>query len=246
MNKNLIIAVLLFSVCSFNSFGQSLGDGNPCDVAATVPDIDGNVYHTVSIGKQCWLKENMKATKFADGTDIVAGTSLNASTAMYYAPNGSAENAEKFGYLYNWAAAKHPASSHAGVQGPCPNGWHVPSEAEWAELETYTAGIGRYVCGEGETNIAKALAASSDWYKTQHNCAIGNNPEMNNATGFSALPAGGFNGGYSGFSSTANFWCANALSNTYAHSITFDYSESVIEHSNDDKKFGFSVRCVID
>lgn len=248
MKKHLFITFIFLIPLSFTIMAQSLGDGKPCDAVSTVPDIDGNTYNTIAIGKQCWLKENMKATRFADGTEIKQGGTLSASEAMLYTPGGSADNVETYGYLYNWTAVKHPAASHIGIQGPCPNGWHVPSVEEWTQLENYVSGIGRYVCGDDETNIAKALAANSLWNSSQRECAVGNQLDQNNATVFSALPAGGFNGSYTGYGSTANFWTANGVSNsvTYSYSVILDYSEAKISNSNDNKKYGYSVRCIID
>ena len=237
-----MLVIALFSV----SMAQTLGDGKPCDVAATVSDVDGNVYHTVSIGKQCWLKENMRSTKFAEGVEITTGEELSATAAMYYLPDSVAGTVEQLGYLYNWTAVNHKAASHKGVQGPCPNGWHVPSNAEWKQLESYVAGIGRYVCGDGEANVAKALAASALWYSSSHDCAVGAQKESNDVTGFSALPAGVFNGSLSGKFTTANFWTSTSASGTYSYSIAIDYSEAALSHSNDSKKYGLSVRCVMD
>ena len=243
MKKYFIVTVMLLVPAFSVSFAQSLGDGKPCDLAATITDVDGNVYHTVSIGKQCWLKENMRATKFAEGGEIKKDGELSASEAIYYIPEG---DVEQVGYLYNWAAVNHKAASHAGIQGPCPNGWHVPTDAEWSKLETYTAGIGRYVCGEGESNISKALAASSGWFSNQRECAVGTAKESNDATGFSAIPAGVFNGSFSGKGTTANFWTATSASGTYSYSRSLDYAESTVFRSNDNKKYGLSVRCVMD
>ncbi|MBO4232557.1 MAG: hypothetical protein J5862_04915, partial [Bacteroidales bacterium] len=91
-----------------------------------------------------------------------------------------------------------------------------------------------------------ALAASSGWFSNQRECAVGPAKESNDATGFSAIPAGVFNGSFSGKGTTANFWTATSASGTYSYSRSLDYAESTVFRSNDNKKYGLSVRCVMD
>lgn len=81
----------------------------------------------------------------------------------------------------------------SGVQGICPEGWHVPSRAEWAELRAYTQNY--YVCGNSNSYIAKALADSIGWWSSSQPCHPGYDSSTNNATGFSARPAGSYGGG---------------------------------------------------
>lgn len=86
----------------------------------TVQDAEGNTYRTVQIGNQTWLAENLRATKFQDGSAI--------ETA--FIPNDKEENLPKYGRLYNWADANDE-------RGICPVGWRVPSDDDWKELESF-------------------------------------------------------------------------------------------------------------
>lgn len=189
-----------------NSVGTAYGDQRSFTTTSpffcgfdTVTDYDGNVYHTVEIGQQCWITENLRTTHYADGTIIPIGTELSENTAYRYYPSGSSVNVPAYGYLYNWAAVMHGAASSSenpsGVQGICPPGWHVPSEAEFAQLTTYVAGQGQYGCGGDTSNIIRALASNIGWECLGvSSCNADYNQFLNNATGFSAVPAG--NAGY--------------------------------------------------
>ena len=173
--------------------------------ATTVKDIDGNVYKTVKIGNQVWMAENLRTTRYANGESIPLGTSSSTITSYRYNPNDNANNVFTYGYLYNWPAVMHGSSSSSknpsGVQGVCPDGWHVPSDAEWTELTDYVGSQSEYCChvssqrsqsdfrcGGDRENIAKALASTKGWKTDNESCAVGNNPSANNAPGFSALP----------------------------------------------------------
>lgn len=109
---------------------------------ATVEDVDGNVYSTVQIGDQCWMKQNLRTTHFADSTAITFGTPSSShyveEPPYYYNNTDSEMDLNERGYLYNWFAVMNGAdassSNPSGVQGICPNGWHVPSNAEWEQF----------------------------------------------------------------------------------------------------------------
>ena len=170
-------------------------DGEGCMGATTVTDIDGNTYNTVQIGSQCWMKENLRTTQYADGTPIEQGTGNSSFVPYWYYSNNNPSTKNEYGLLYNWrAVVRNSGSSNSnpsGIQGICPDGWHVPSDAEWTQLTDYVSSRPEYVCGYNYTHIAKALAATTRWnYNNMYACAIGNEIELNNATGFSALPAG--------------------------------------------------------
>ncbi len=103
-----------------------------------VTDNDGNTYSTILIGNQCWMKENLRTTKYADGTPISQGSGPSTTIAYWYYPNNSSSNKATYGLLYNWKAVMRNATSSSanpsGVQGICPNGWHIPSFAETVQL----------------------------------------------------------------------------------------------------------------
>ena len=157
-------------------------DGEPCPNNSTVTDFDGNVYNTVQIGTQCWMRENLRVTHFPDGTAIPAGGDFTSNTAPYYYDNTSSIiPLEERGYWYNW-----PAS-----QGACPEGWHLPSDEEWTELTDYMSSKIEYNCNEVPDMIAKALASEFHWVTAYGECFPGDlTVYTNNASGFSVVPAG--------------------------------------------------------
>ena len=229
-------------------------DGQPCTGAATVTDYDGNTYNTVQIGQQCWMKENMKTTHYSDGTSIPLGNTTSYDVAYRYYPNDSSSNVSAYGYLYNWKAVMRNSSSSSsnpsGVQGICPTGWHVPSYAEWTQLENYVGSQSAYQCGGDSTKIAKALASTTGWISstyTSYTCAVGNALANNNATGFSAVPAGDcFSGSFSGFGSNAYFWSATQYIGIYAWCRYLGSNGSGVGSYGGSMDYGFSVRCLRD
>ena len=113
----------------------------------TVTDIDGNTYRTVRIGDQIWMQENLRVTHYADGTAVpfvensTNWDALEWDDKAYCWYDNSVANKDIYGGLYTWAAAMNgELSSEAnpsGMQGVCPNGWHLPSDSEWKQLEMY-------------------------------------------------------------------------------------------------------------
>ena len=228
-------------------------DGQPCSNAATVTDIDGNTYNTVQIGKQCWMRENLRTTRYANGESIPLGTNTSTTTSYRYAPNDNSSNVSTLGYLYSWSAVMHGArggrTNPSGVQGICPKGWHVPSDAEWTALTNYVSSWSGYVCGNDKKFIAKALTSTEGWKNNDGDCVVGNNPSANNATGFSALSAGGYYGDYLDYSISgdyANFWSATEYNKRYAYYRSLSYRKADVYRYYVDKSYGYSVRCLRD
>lgn len=229
-------------------------DSQPCPGTPMVTDVDGNTYNTVQIGDQCWMKENLRTTRYADGTLIPLGTTHSDTTAYRYYPYNDSSNVSVYGYLYNWTAVMYddaltyPIPSR--VQGICPTNWHVPRFAEWEQLDTYVNTQSQYLC-DGLYTIAKALASTTGWHSITEDCCIGNNPSLNNATGFSAVPAGYYGGSFGGnnhlgFSRYAYFWAAD-LADTYgSRAICLNYGSAYIAGTNNYRDIGYSVRCVRD
>jgi uncharacterized protein (TIGR02145 family) len=174
-----------------------------CGVS-TIRDYDDNVYQTVAIGTQCWMKENMRTTHLPDGTQIPLSATASATTAARCYPNGNADNVAQFGYLYSWSATMN-GNPPAGNRGICPEGWHVPSKEEWQSLFSYVGSRPPYICGGSSGNYAKALAADHTWLGASGACEIGNAIANNNATDFSMMPAGENDGGYLEFKKLATF-----------------------------------------
>ena len=229
----------------------------------TVTDIDGNCYKTVQIGDQIWMAENLRTTRYADGTSIPQGSDefTTSTDAYWYYPDNDEANKVTYGLLYNWKAVMGNSSSSeanpSGVQGICPTGWHVPSDAEWIELMNYVASVTDNVCEEKSDDsngptIAKALAAETGWNSSTFKCAVGNNQSSNNATGFSVLPAGSYytRDMFHGIGDWAHFWSASQNGSLYAYNYYLYSSNSFVgvnsTQSGSLKTNGYSVRCVRD
>ena len=225
-----------------------------------VKDVDGNEYNTVQIGLQCWMKENLRTTKYPDGTDIPIGTDSSSTVGTRNVP-GSETNVATLGYLYNWVATMHGASpsgtNPSGVQGICPDGWHVPSNKEFTQLVEYVRGKDDNVCGPYLNNIAKALAATTLWNTSSTECALGNDLSSNNATGFSALPTGFYGLSFSGhygqwyFNSLTNttyYWTTEEHTNpAYVYAFNLGSTAASVAQSNYAKfNYAYSVRCLQD
>ena len=171
----LLAVSLIFSACKkeedepSNSDNNNAGDNN-CNVV-NFTDIDGNIYDVVSIGNQCWLKENLNVSTFSNGEQIPEITSGSqwATTSSpgwcYYENN--IENGITYGKLYNAYALNDP-------RGIAPEGWRVPTPTDWEVLFDYLGGVdiaGKHMKVSGDGNF-------------------GQNNTGTNSSGFSALPAG--------------------------------------------------------
>ena len=241
-------------------YAQPAGDAQACPGLSTVTDYDGNVYNTVKIGTQCWMKQNLRTTHYANGGVIQPGNNNQPSTTAYYYYNNT--NSEiplsLRGYLYNWAAAMHGAASTdnvpSGVQGICPNGWHLPSYSEGWELINYLRSQSYYYCGSSSSNIARALAYTSYWKSSSNSCAIGNSLSANNASGFSAVPAGDWisidDQGFSWNTYSAYFWTttqSSVISGArffHLENDRSDYSNILNSGASMYSDCGLSIRCV--
>jgi uncharacterized protein (TIGR02145 family) len=143
----------------------------------TLTDADGNVYKTVRIGNQYWMAENLRTTKYNDGS------SIGSSACMFYNNTTDAAAKKKWGALYTDAAANSSKLA--------PTGWRVPTGADWDTLINYLVSHGYNFDGTTkEDKTAKSMAAATDWETSTDTGAIGNDLSLNNASGFSALPAG--------------------------------------------------------
>ena len=179
-----IFIILFFTLNSNCSAPKEKPDGSSM---GTVKDKDGNMYNTVKIGTQVWMKENMKTTKYNDGTEIpkVAGETQwsKLTTGAYCNYDNLESNATKYGRLYNWYAVSTGKLA--------PDGWHVPTDEDWTILKNYMiANCYNYDSTTSSNKIAKALAASTDWNSYAGTGTIGDNLTINNSAGFSALPSG--------------------------------------------------------
>jgi len=232
----------------------SFPNAQPCREYPTVSDVEGNVYHTVQIGNQCWMKENLRTTKFADSTSIPIGALYTSLDPHYYDDNTSFIPLEERGYLYNWSAAMHEAAPSTAVpsrvQGICPEGWHLPSEAEWEVLKSYVSSQPEYTCGGNAENISKALASTQWWESYNGTCNPGDQSVYpNNTTGFGAVPAGTFMVyGYNDVGFDAHFWSSTENYDYYGAAIYYglDYDTYDFFWATCTKDRRASVRCLKD
>ena len=203
------------------------------------------------------MAQNMRCTTSPNGLLQKGETGSSSSSPLYYDYPDTTLSLRERGLLYNWYGAMDTTAniSYTYRRGICPEGWHVPSDAEWDTLTRYVFSKNEYKCGDGcgewqaQSNvscIAKALADTTGWDSSDDPCTPGNIPSANNATGFSAVPAGRyFYGNFNSFGSWAVFCSATQYDNTYAW-YRFLNGYTRVNRDYDNKGFGFSVRCLKD
>ncbi len=225
----------------------------------TCKDFDENNYKIVQIGTQTWMAENLKVTHYPDGTAISYVTDNtvwvnlgdNNTDDAYCFYNNDASMG--YGALYTWAAAMgdnaiSSADNPSGVQGICPDGWHLPSDAEWKQLEMFLGMTESQANGTvwRGTNEGSKLAGNANlWYDG----VLVNNTEFG-LSGFTALP-GGHRSYYDGSSTNAGsygmWWSSLESSSCSAYSRHLSYyNANVYRDINSAKSDGFSVRCLRD
>lgn len=244
-----------------NGYGAAVVSGNVAQNTitwnygldcGTVTDYDNNVYATVVIGGQCWMRENLRTTHFADGTAIPNTLDASTTESRYYNVGTSGSETMIYGLLYNVAAARHGTQNNytdnapSGMQGVCPNGWHLPSNAEFSQLAAWLAEDDAFLCGESASNVAKSLASTQYWQSSSVTCAVGNNLSANNLTLFDARPAGSYSGSFSGLYSQCFFWTTSrngsSSSDCVYWALSYDNAVFSSQYTTSDK--GYSVRCV--
>ncbi len=223
----------------------------------TIADVDGNIYYTVLIDSQCWLKENLQTTKYSSGTPIeYPGTDNNAwsnnTSGAYAWYNNDLSWKTKYGALYNWYAVNNS-------NGLCPEGWHVPSDAEWTVLVDYVIAQGypnnNYNNPNGAGNALKSCRQVNS--PAGGDCNTSEHPRWNLHTihigfdtlDFSALPGGRrlINGNPYSMGSVGYWWSSTELSNIDAWGRLIIHSYGSIERWNHfNKNSGYSVRCLQD
>lgn len=224
-----------------NVNGTVYGNEVSFSTIGTIIDYDGNEYKIVKINNQLWMAENLKTTHYADGTEInlvESNTNWEALTEndiayCYY--DNSSSNGESYGALYTWTAAMNAASSSntnpSSIQGACPEGWHLPSDAEWIELINYIINDG-HSGSEGE-----ALKSVNGWY---------NNGQGTDNYGFTALPAGVRDVVFGDLLMASNFWSSTEYDTMYALKISLSYLSDTVNHNYWSKTVGCSIRCIKD
>ena len=212
-----IVIMMLVVELTASVFAQ----GVPCPGTPTVTYL-GKTYNTVQIGNQCWLKENLDVGIMILGVD----TSKNNGLIEKYCYNNDTNNCNTYGGLYQWNEAMQYVTTE-GTQGICPNGWHIPTSAEFQSLSTTVGANG---------NALKAIGQGSG-------VGIGTD-----ASGFSALLSGymASNGAYSYLNINAHFWSSTQSGLANANLMGLLYSDTIIYLHGFYKTYGFCVRCVND
>lgn len=222
---SLIIALGVAAI--HNSCKKSSSDPDP----NTVTDINGNVYHYITIGNQVWMVENLKTTKFNDGTSIPLGPS-DASWGNLRSPAYCLydNNNGKYGALYNWY------SVNTGKLAP--KGWHVPTDTDWNNLIAYLGGDG----------IAGGKMKSTGTIKDGNGLWSDPNIGATNESGFTALPAGYrlLVGTYMNIDYSFSVWSSTGNSEFDAWSRLLLFNKTEVSRDSDDKGMGLSVRCIRD
>lgn len=214
---------------------------SPCENLPTVKDYNGNVYNTVQIGNQCWMKENMRTKSTATGKRLATQSSPQDGVMGIIAPDGNSDNVTEYGYLYDYNTAMQI----------CPKGWRLPSKADFEELKSYAQ---TYACDGNMFNINKALSSEDGWafYSSQ-----ASNNNIRNSTGFSLKAAGIAHatsaskdfGPYE-FGKEAHLWASDSKDDGttttfyYLSVFTDNWKVEVHEEETATMILGCSVRCI--
>jgi len=195
----------------------------------TVTDKEGNVYNIITTGTQVWMAENLKTTKYNDGTAIpliTENTSWdNLTTPGYCWYDNEITYNNPNGALYNWYSVN--------TNKLCPNGWHIPTDAEWTNLTTFPGDVS--VAG----NKVKEVGITH-W--------VSPNTGATNETGFTAL-ASGYRSNYGTFGYIGYYsvwWTSTESSATNAWVRLVSYNYDNVGRNNYRKALGHSVRCLRD
>jgi len=202
-------------------------------------DGDDNNYPVIKIGTQVWMAENLKTTKYSDGTTIPLVTNpsdwLSLSTDAYCWYNND-ETAYKspYGGLYNWYAI---STNNNGGKNVCPAGWHVPTDAEWTTLTTYLGGenlAGGKMKATGTIEDGTGLWTSPNF--------------ATNESGFTALSGGSrwATGTFNEMTTTGFWWSSTEYSMFYSWFRSMMNVSNAANRNNLNKNEGISVRCLKD
>lgn len=220
-----------FLACKKNGSNPS---SNPQDTTAKCvsgkggTDIDGNAYTSVIIGKQEWMGENLKVTKYRNGVSIPNVTNgsqwaaLTTGAWCYY--SNDAQYNTTYGKLYNWYAV-------ADTKGLAPTGWHVATDAEISTLITYLGG--QQVAG-ARLKESGLVHWATDNYKTTNN------------TCFTGLPGGNTSGSFIYLGSVGYWWSGTDAASAGAYSFTLSANSPTADRGTTPKYYGYSVRCIKD
>ena len=220
-----LIALILFSL------GLSAQEGKSAGRELTVKDADGNLYHSVTIGTQVWMTENLKSIKYNDGTPIPLITDGREWQSLYtpgycWYNNDEVASRDKFGAIYNWYTISSGKL--------CPVGWHVPADSEFGKLTTLM-GI-----AQRSNTITQGGKAESD------GTAQWINPDGTfNKSGFVSLSGGSrnFDGSFSKPGGYCHWWASAEWNQCSVWGHFLGYGHGAV-NSYVAMRDGHSVRCV--
>lgn len=209
--------------------GKTTAEFNSSVTYGTMTDQDGNMYKTVTIGNQTWMAENLRTTKYNDGTLIPFATdkeswsNLDIPAYCNYRNTKNIDTIATFGRLYNWYAVN--------TNKLAPTGWHVATDADWTILTTYLGGE--------NTAGGKLKETGTTHWKSYNTIAT-------NSTGFTALPAGyrGPEGDFYGIREFGFWWSATIYHDNISWGRRVDFFSAYLSHIADYMTAGLSVRCV--
>jgi uncharacterized protein (TIGR02145 family) len=213
----------------------------------TVADADGNIYRTVRYGSQVWTAENLRTSKYNDGTgiplvtDSAVWSGLETPAYAFFGYTAGPGEQRKWGAFYN---------GYAIATGKlAPAGWHVPTDADWDTLEnTLIAGGYNYDGTLTENKIAKSMAVDAGWLPSSDSGAIGNDTLVNNTSGFSGIPNGYCD--YAGETYYRNWyafwWTSTSQDSNFMKLRGLYYHTNGLKSSAFTKVYGLSVRLVRD
>jgi len=234
-SKIIFIAVLLLLSCSKDKSPLISSD------LITIKDIDGNTYKTIKIGDQLWMAENLKVTRYRNGDVIPNATDSsewsNFTSGAYCSYHNNDNNVATYGLLYNWYVVND--NRHIA-----PKGWHIPTDAEWKELEIYL-GMSK---SDADKRLLRGIDEGGKLKETGFTHWANPNTGATNESGFSALPSGyrGIYGGFGDIREFAIFWSSTESTSGSALSRWLAYNHSRIYRDGLHNRQGFSIRCVMD
>lgn len=247
LSAMVILCVFVISSCKKEKDNEDESNNNgstntwtPCPGTPTVTDADGNVYNTVLIGNQCWMKENLKVGTRIDSTKEMTDNGVIEK----YCYDDDPANCDVYGGLYQWNELMG-YSTQESSQGICPNGWHVPSDEEWKILEGSV---------DSEYGVGDSIWNSVDWrgydagdnIKSKNGWYSGGNGS--DTFSFSAIPGGvrGYDGYLNGLGHYAYFWSSTEYISNHAWGRILHFSNEHVSRYFIGKESGFSVRCIKD
>jgi len=241
IHKSIAICVILFGFLSCSDHPVDPSKAGDSTSSGTVKDINGNTYHTVKIGNQTWMVENLKVTKYRNGDSIPKITTnndwVNLNSGAYCDYDNIASNSTVYGHLYNGYAARDSRNI-------APTGWHVSTDQDWKELEIFL-GMSQNqadTLGWRGTGIGGKLkeAGTTHWESP--------NTGANNSSGFTALPSGyrSMSSGFFDLGKYTFFWTSSGEVSGVSWYRDLHYQHSDIERGNNDRRGGYSVRCIKD